>query len=205
MSLSPAFLKRVSELYQSFIKFDASQCERLNRYRNIEPESAQYLAMLIRIQQSQRILEIGTSTGYSTLWLADAAQVTGARIATLEIDAQRTKQAKSFAKELQVDEIIDFHIIDAFDFLKTAVENSPASNLVSYDFILLDAERDAYIQYWPYLINLLDKRNGVLVIDNVISHAMEVKPLIRIIKEDARFITTTLPIGAGLFVVTYKN
>ena len=67
MSLSNPFLQRLNELYQSFIKFDATQCDRIKRYRNIEPESALFLAMQVRIQQSKKILEIGTSTGYSTL------------------------------------------------------------------------------------------------------------------------------------------
>ena len=111
MSLSPEFLKRVNELYRSFIKHDASQPDRLSRYRNIEPESAQYLAMLVRIQQSKQILEIGTSTGYSTLWLADAAQVTSAKITTVEIDPKRAAQASLFANELAVDDVIDFQVV----------------------------------------------------------------------------------------------
>lgn len=197
MSLSPEFLKRVNELYQSFIKYDASQCDRLNRYRNIEPESAQYLAMLVRIQQSKKILEIGTSTGYSTLWLADAAQVTSAKITTLEIEPKRTAQAHLFAKELAVDDVIDFKVIDALDFLK--------KNTQTFDFILLDAEREAYVAYWPYLQKILEQRNGVLVVDNVISHAAEVNSLISLVKNDARFLTTTLALGAGLFVISFKN
>ena len=64
--------------------------------------------MQVRIQQSKKILEIGTSTGYSTLWLADAAKVTGAKVTTLEIDEKRTQQAQLHAQELKVDDVIDF-------------------------------------------------------------------------------------------------
>ena len=197
MSLSNPFLLRLNELYQSFIKFDATQCDRVNRYRNIEPESALFLAMQVRIQQSKKILEIGTSTGYSTLWLADAAQVTGARVTTLEIDEKRTSQAKHYAQELQVDDVIDFWVGDAQIFLEQSQEK--------YDFILLDAERDAYLNYWTYLQNMIQPKGGVLIVDNVISHAAEVKSLINEIKQDPRFMTTTLAIGAGLFIVTFKN
>ena len=197
MSLSSPFLQRLNELYQSFIKFDATQCDRIKRYRNIEPESALFLAMQIRIQQSKRILEIGTSTGYSTLWLADAAQVTGGQVTTVEIDEKRTQQAKEYAKELQVDDVIDFLVGDAQQFL----ENSQQK----YDFILLDAERDAYLNYWKYLQNMIENQSGVLIVDNVISHSAEVKSFITEVKQDQRFITTTLPIGAGLFIVTFKN
>lgn len=197
MSLSNPFLQRLNELYQSFIKFDATQCNRINRYRNIEPESALFLAMQVRIQQSKKILEIGTSTGYSTLWLADAAQVTGAKVTTLEIDEKRTAQAKDYAQELQVDDVIDFWVGDAQHFLE--------KNQEKYDFILLDAERDAYLNYWTYLQHMIQEKGGVLIVDNVISHAAEVKSLINEIKQDSRFMTTTLPIGAGLFIVTFKN
>lgn len=197
MSLSNPFLLRLNELYQSFIKFDATQCDRVNRYRNIEPESALFLAMQVRIQQSKKILEIGTSTGYSTLWLADAAQVTGAKVTTLEIDENRTLQAKHYAQELEVDDVIDFWVGDAQNFLEQSQEK--------YDFILLDAERNAYLNYWTYLQHMIQPKGGVLIVDNVISHAAEVKSLINEIKQDTRFMTTTLPIGAGLFVVTFKN
>lgn len=196
MSLSASFLNRVNELYQGFIKFDSTQVDRLNRYRNIEPESALYLAMQIRIQQSKRILEIGTSTGYSTLWLANAAQQTDGQITTLEIDALRTAQAKKYAEELNLDHVIDFIVTDAQDFLQHSSE--------VYDFILLDAERNAYLNYWVYLQKMINPKGGVLIVDNVISHASEVKAFIQQVKQDGRFMTTTLSLGAGLFLVMFK-
>ena len=196
MSLSTSFLSRVNELYQGFIKFDATQIDRLNRYRNIEPESALYLAMQIRIQQSKRILEIGTSTGYSTLWLANAAQETNGKVTTLEIEALRTAQAKKYSEELNLDHVIDFVVTDAQDFLQHSSE--------VYDFILLDAERDAYLNYWIYLQKMIHPKGGVLIVDNVISHASEVKSFIQQVKQDGRFMTTTLSLGAGLFLVMFK-
>lgn len=197
MSLSNPFLQRLNELYQSFIKFDATQCDRIKRYRNIEPESALFLAMQVRIQQSKKILEIGTSTGYSTLWLADAAKVTGAKVTTLEIDEKRTQQAQLHAQELKVDDVIDFWVGDAQKYLEQCQEQ--------YDFILLDAGRNAYLNYWVYLQKMLVEHGGVLIVDNVISHAAEVKSFITEVKRDERFMTTTLSIGSGLFVVTFKN
>lgn len=197
MSLSPEFLKRIDALYQGFREFDASQSERLSRYRNIEPESAHFLAMLIRIQQSKRILEIGTSTGYSTLWLADAAQVTQAKLITLEIDPDRTAKAQYYAKELKLDHMINFQVVDAKIFLQACTQR--------FDFILLDAERDAYVDYWVYLQHLLEPKGGVLIIDNVVSHAHEVKAILDLIENDSRFISTTLSIGAGLLMVAFKD
>ncbi|MFN0297589.1 O-methyltransferase [Acinetobacter albensis] len=187
------FQQRMQTLYQQFIAFDALQTERTQRYRNIEPESALFLAMQIRVQQSKKILEIGTSTGYSTLWLANAAQETQGQITTLEIEPDRTAQAQQYAQELGLDHVIDFRIGDAQAFLN--------NNLNHYDFILLDAERDAYVDYWNNLQHMLVPKRGILIVDNVISHAAEVQEFIALVQSDARFITTTLSVGAGLFLV----
>ena len=190
------FQQRMQTLYQQFIAFDALQTERTQRYRNIEPESALFLAMQIRVQQSKKILEIGTSTGYSTLWLANAAQETQGQITTREIEPDRTAQAQQYAQELGLDHVIDFRIGDAQAFLN--------NNLNHYDFILLDAERDAYVDYWNNLQHMIAPKSGILIVDNVISHAAEVQEFIALVQSDARFITTTLSVGAGLFLVCYR-
>lgn len=190
------FQQRMQKLYQQFIAFDALQTERTQRYRNIEPESALFLAMQIRVQQSKKILEIGTSTGYSTLWLANAAQETQGQITTLEIEPDRSAQAQQYAQELGLDHVIDFRIGDAQAFLN--------NNLNHYDFILLDAERDAYVDYWNNLQHIIAPKSGILIVDNVISHAAEVQEFIALVQSDARFITTTLSVGAGLFLVCYR-
>jgi predicted O-methyltransferase YrrM len=148
------------------------------------------------MQQAKTILEIGTSTGYSTLWLAEAAQATHGQVITLEIDATRSAEAKRHVTELELSEMVSFWVGDAADYLKEAQE--------TYDFILLDAERNAYENYWPDLKRLIKPKGGVLIIDNVISHAAEVKPLLSLIKKDSTFMSTILPVGAGLCVVVAK-
>ena len=67
MQNSDEFERFMQELYEKFNRNDLKQADRRHRYRNIEPESGRFLSMLIRTQQSKSILEIGTSTGYSTL------------------------------------------------------------------------------------------------------------------------------------------
>lgn len=193
---SSVFLQRISDLYDQFKQHDAQQSDRLSRYRNIEAESAKLLAMLIRCQQSKRILEIGTSTGYSTLWLAEAAQAVDGKIQTVEIDPLRSAQAKKYAEEFELEQQIDFWVGDAADFLAQATE--------PFDFILLDAERIHYVNYWADLKRLLQNAGSTLIIDNVISHAAEVKTFLELIKSDEHYMSTTLPIGAGLCMVILK-
>jgi len=190
------FLQRVADLYDTFKRHDAQQADRLLRYRNIEAESAKLLSQFIRMQQAKSVLEIGTSTGYSTLWLAEAAQATGGQVTTVEIDAKRSAEAKRHVAELELSEIVQFWVGDAADYLKEAQE--------TFDFILLDAERNAYENYWPDLKRLIKPKGGVLIIDNVISHAAEVKSFLELIKNDQNFMSSILPVGAGLCMVVLK-
>ncbi|MGR2826240.1 methyltransferase domain-containing protein [Acinetobacter sp. 1124_18A] len=190
------FLQRVSDLYDTFKRHDAQQSDRLLRYRNIEAESAKLLSQFIRMQQAKSILEIGTSTGYSTLWLAEAAQATHGKVTTLEIDANRSAEAKRHVTELALNEIVDFWIGDAADYLKESQE--------TFDFILLDAERNAYENYWPDLKRLMKCNGGVLIIDNVISHAAEVSSFLALIKKDENFMSSILSVGAGLCIVVAR-
>ena len=196
MQNSDEFERFMQELYEKFHRHDLKQADRLHRYRNIEPESGRFLSMLIRAQQSKNILEIGTSTGYSTLWLAEAARQTQAMITTLEVDAERVTQAKQYATEIDFADLINFKVIDAQVYLEAEKE--------IFDFILLDAERDAYVSYWPHLSRLLKAKGGLLVVDNVISHAAEVEEFIALIQQDPRFIMSTVPIGAGLLMVGFR-
>ena len=188
------FLSKVSALYQRFQEHDSTQADRIARFRNIEPESAQFLAQLVYIQQPQQILEIGTSTGYSTLWLAYAAQQVNARLTTLEIDAERSQQAASHLADFNLSNGVEFWVGDAAEYLK--------QSQAIFDFILLDAERDAYVDYWPDLKRLMCVSRGVLVVDNVLSHADQVTDFIARIQQDEQFNLSTLAIGAGLLVVT---
>ena len=196
MQNSDKFERFMQELYEKFHRHDLKQADRLHRYRNIEPESGRFLSMLIRAQQSKSILEIGTSTGYSTLWLAEAARQTQAMITTLEVDAERVIQAKQYATEIDLADLINFKVIDAQVYLEAEKE--------IFDFILLDAERDAYVSYWPHLSRLLKAKGGLLVVDNVISHAAEVEEFIALIQQDPRFIMSIVPIGAGLLMVGFR-
>lgn len=193
---STVFLQRIADLYDEFKQHDARQADRLRRYRNIEAESAKLLGMLVRTQHSQHILEIGTSTGYSTLWLAEAAKSVSAKVQTLEINAFRSAQAKKYAEEFGLEEYIDFWVGDAAEYLAESVEQ--------FDLILLDAERGSYVSYWQDLKRLLKPTGGTLIIDNVISHTAEVKPLLELIKQDENFMSTILPVGAGLCMVVVK-
>jgi predicted O-methyltransferase YrrM len=74
---------------------DAGQADRLTRFRNVEPETAELLAVMIRSLRPRRVLELGTSNGYSTIWLADAVEAVHGSLTSVEIDPARAAIART--------------------------------------------------------------------------------------------------------------
>jgi predicted O-methyltransferase YrrM len=171
---------------------DAAQADRLARFRNVEPETAELLGVLVRSAGARRVLELGTSNGYSTIWLADAAEATGGAVTSVEIDPARTAMARAtlgsagLAAELVTGD---------------AAETLRASPDGEWDLVFLDAERPAYPGYWPDLLRVLRPGGGLLAIDNVVSHAAEVAEVTALIEAEPAVTTVLVPVGAGLRLV----
>jgi len=187
--------RRLAEqILEASLAHDAVQSDRLLRFRNVEPETAELLALLIRSTRARSILEIGTSNGYSTIWLADAAEATGGTLVSVEIDPERTALARAnlaragLAAELRTE--------DAAQTLQAARDGC-------WDFVFLDAERPAYAGYWPHLLRTLRPDGGLLAIDNVVSHAVEVEQVSRLIDAEPSVESVLVPIGAGLRLVIH--
>jgi predicted O-methyltransferase YrrM len=180
-----------AELLAASRAHDAAQEDRLNRYRNLEPESAEMLAVLVRAMKPRTMLELGTSNGYSTIWLADAAETIGVELTSVEIDPERTAQAREqlnragLAPDLRVD--------DAGEVLRESGDGE-------WGFVFLDAERPAYAGYWPDLLRTLEP-GGLLAIDNVLSHADQVEEVTALIEAEPSVTTALVPIGAGVRLV----
>lgn len=83
----------LEELHAYGVAHDAGKQDRLERLRNLEPETAALLALIVRATAARRVLELGSSNGYSTLWLADALRDTGGSLVSVELDPDRSMQA----------------------------------------------------------------------------------------------------------------
>jgi predicted O-methyltransferase YrrM len=171
---------------------DERQADRRARFRNVEPETAELLALLVRSTRAQRILELGTSNGYSTLWLADAAEATGGSVTSVEIDAARTALAKGHLERAGLS--AELRTQDAAEALAQAPDGY-------YDFVFLDAERPAYGGYWPELLRVLRPDGGLLAIDNVCSHPAEVAEIGALIELEPSVASVLLTSGAGVRLV----
>lgn len=177
-------------------RHDAAQADRLARFRNVEPETAELLGILIRAAQAQRILELGTSNGYSTLWLADGAEATGGIVTSVELDARRAEMASANLKRAGLE--AELRTADAGDELA-------ASSSGSWDLIFLDSERPAYVSYWPDLLRTIRSPGGLLVIDNVLSHADEVAEITHLIENEPLVTSSLVSIGAGVRLVVRET
>ena len=102
-----------AEVFAAGRDYDAGQPDRLSRLRNVEPETAELLGVLVRATRSRRVLEVGTSNGHSTLWLADAAEAVGGRVETLDIDPRRTEQALANLVRTGLSEVVSCRTVGA--------------------------------------------------------------------------------------------
>ncbi|HEY1729388.1 MAG TPA: O-methyltransferase [Candidatus Baltobacteraceae bacterium] len=184
--------KLADELYVRNKAHDDALADRLLRFRSVDPPVAQLLGILVRARNAQHILEIGTSSGYSTIWLADAAEETEGSVLTVDTDPERTEYAR---KNLQSAGVLDRVTLRTEDAASTLA----SSRSGYWDFIFLDAERPAYPEYLPHLVRSLSP-HGILAIDNVISHQSELVEFTRMVEAETRLTQTVVAIGAGLRV-----
>jgi caffeoyl-CoA O-methyltransferase len=107
---------------------------------NVPYEDGQALYRLVVEGKHRDILEIGTSTGHSTVWLAWAAAKTGGKVTTLEIDERRHKEALANLEKAGLSRYVDARLGNAHDLVKTL----PGP----FDFVFSDADKDWYLQYF---------------------------------------------------------
>lgn len=121
--------------------------------------------MLVRATRARRVLEIGTSNGYSTLWLADAVQSTGGHLESLEIDPARTQLAGDLIARAGLQNVVTLRSTSAAEALRHYEDGT-------WELVFLGAERSEYVGYWEDLLRVIAP-GGTLAVDNALSHAHE--------------------------------
>jgi predicted O-methyltransferase YrrM len=181
------------ELLAASREHDSRQDDRLARFRNVEPETAGLLSLLVVATNARSVLEIGTSNGYSTLWLADAVEQTGGHLMSVEIDPDRTALARANLERAGLDGQAELRTADAAELL-------PQLDDESVDLVFLDAERPAYPAYLPDLERIVSP-GGLLAVDNAISHEHELVEFSALVAAQDSLLSSLVPIGAGLLLV----
>ena len=173
-------------------RHDATKENRLDRWRVLEPDAGRFLWFLTQAVGARSIVEIGTSRGVSTLWLADAARSTGGHILSIDLDEAAQQDARRNVIEAGLADHVTFRIEDG----GTALADLPDG---SVDLLFLDAERTEYPSWWPHPVRVL-RVGGVLVVDNALSHPAEIAPVRDLLERDERLAVTTIAVGKGELV-----
>ena len=166
---------------------DAATSERPRRMLNITRDTGEFLVVLVRATAARRVLEIGTSNGYSTLWLADAARGIGGSVTTVECAEYKIGLASANFARSGLSPFITLVHDDAGRLLQR-------SDPSAYYLIFLDSERPEYPGWWPHLRRVL-RPGGLLIVDNATSHIEQMAPFRRI--GDGRCRVCDVPRSSG--------
>jgi len=173
---------------------DAAETERGRRMLNITRDTGEFLAVLVRTAAARRVLEIGTSNGYSTLWLAEAAEAVDGRVVTVERSVAKAELARRTFERSGIAHRVELVHGDAGAFLAAAGD-------ASFDLVFLDSDRSEYVRWWPDVARVL-RRGGALVVDNAVSHAGEMEEFVKRVACDPAYVACVVPVGNGELVVT---
>ena len=167
---------------------DARETARPKRMLNITRDTGRLLWILVRALRATQILEVGTSNAFSTIWLADAARSTGGRVITLELNPDKIALARANLATAGLDGVVDI------------IEGRAADTLAAlpgpFDIVFFDADRPSYLAYLELVVPKL-RSGGMLIADNVTSHAEELQDYLRRVKSHPQLFTVTVPIGNG--------
>ena len=186
-NISEHVIRRMNYLESLDSKDRADGTPRMERLRQIPPETGKFLSILAAGAPNGKFLEIGTSGGYSTMWIALACIERDIKIKTFEILEEKIKLAKETFRESKMAKYVELIEGDARDFLKEEKNIS---------FCFLDAEKEVYDECYDLIIPNMVK-GGLLVADNAINHYDTLKPMIEKALSDERVDALIVPVGKG--------
>jgi predicted O-methyltransferase YrrM len=186
-----AIARLLAELEAHGLEHDARESVHAQRLLNLEPDTAQLVDILARNGRRTRLLELGTSNGYSTIWLARAMRATGGRIVSIERDAGKQAQAEANLRRAGLREFVDLRLGDATELVGELAG--------PFDCVFFDADRRSYPQQLALLLPKLTP-DVLLLADNALSHPDEIAPYLDAIAALPGFARLIVPTGKGLSI-----
>jgi predicted O-methyltransferase YrrM len=150
----------IARLWQRKLDQDARKLPQAERHRNLEPDAAELVCALAAGLGARRMVEIGGSSGLSTIALAAAARATGGRLTSIEIEPVRQAESRATLTALGLAPHVDYRLDDAAVVLP---------ELPDVDFALIDCEKDDYARFFD-MLRLAP--GAVVVADNILSHGL---------------------------------
>jgi predicted O-methyltransferase YrrM len=162
----------------------------LQRLRQIPPVTGKFLALLCASAPKGGVLEVGTSGGYSSLWLSLACRERGDHLTTFEVLEEKIARANETFELAEVSDQIQLIHGDAREVI---------DGYKDIAFCFLDAEKDIYIDIYERLLpNLVP--GGILAADNAVSHAEVLSDFVAQAEDDPRVDALVVPVGKGILV-----
>jgi len=157
-------------------------------YFNIPASTGKFFYNLVLISKAKNILEIGTSNGYSTIWLAEAAKQNKGKITTIEISDFKIKNAIENFNRAKLKNI---KIIQG-----DALKEIPKLN-EKFDFMFIDAIKKDYINYLKLAKKNL-KKGSIIVADNAIIFKDKMQDYLKYVENNKYYSSVLVPIGTGV-------
>lgn len=186
-------MEKLKRNYLEYLTKFEEQKNTMRRLWNIDEQTAHLIMMLIMIKKPERILEIGTSNGFSSFMMSIALKLNDGIIDTIEVDEKRFKLAETNIGSIQS---IRRHFGKAEDIIPTLP--------YQYDLIFIDANKSCYQEYLKLVIDKLND-DAIIIADNIQSHEETTKEYQDFLKNDVRFITIQVNIDSGILISKYKK
>lgn len=181
----------IDRLWKRKLEQDAQKLAQSERHRNLEPVSAEFICALAAGVGAQRLVEIGGSSGISTIALAAAAKDVGGKLVSIEIEADRQAESRETLSALGLEQAVDYRLGDAASLLP---------QLAEVDFAFIDCEKEDYIRFFDML---QIAHGGIVVADNILSHDLE--DYVAHVRQRPGVESITLKIGKGLEVTRFPE
>ena len=160
------------------------------RLRQVPSGTGRFLAIVAASTPDGAFVEIGTSGGYSALWISLVCRAQGRRLTTYEIAAPKVALATETFRKAGVDDIVTIVAGDARDYV---------GEQGNVSFCFLDTEKSLYEECYEAVVRNMVS-GGVLVADNAISHAGDLSPFLDRAESDERVDTMVVPVGEGVLL-----
>jgi predicted O-methyltransferase YrrM len=181
----------LTELEETAQYHDAQEPDRAKKMLSLEPATAALLSMMVRSSRRTRLLEIGTSQGYSTIWLAWATSMQGGRVTSIDREAPKIELADSNLRRAGLRDAVDLIHGDATEVV--------AKLAGPFDCIFFDADRVSAPSQLALLMPKLTT-DVLLLADNALSHPEEIADYLAAVEALAQFEHVIVPIGKGLSI-----
>ena len=168
-----------------------------DRMLAITKETGELLNMILRLKNAKNMLEVGTSTGYSTIWCAEAIYEQSGKIITIEQNPNKIKRAKENFQKAGIADTITIKKGLAMQILREL--NLQKEYKDFFDFVLIDADKENVIEYFDLILPMVSA-GGVIITDNMLypeKYKQDMKKFSDYLKKNPKLRTITTPIGNG--------